>query len=321
MNRFVLFFCVVLCLIFLGSGCDLLSPSAGPVTPQPEDQPSEPTEEKVDDTQYEIVYMDNPEANKTDVYIQNVETKAMEFFATIPDVREQHYHSSEYHNGNVYLIRRLGDIETDNWRDELWKYDELRAGTMVYSIKGLDFRISPDESYVAVSGGDQISGEKLVMLDKQGNILQEFSADQVLIGPEDMPLMVGLLDWSDDSRVLWVETDGPAIASFSSLPSPSWQISMFDLTGVPIGRAENELNPNTGKVVFSDLPMFFAVDQQDEFIASGEAVTLYVYDLASQSLQEIAVSKAKEFAPLWLDDTTIEYNDPVGEGRITAVIQ
>jgi hypothetical protein len=90
---------------------------------------------------------------------------------------------------------------------------------------------------------------------------------------------------------------------------------------VPIGRAENELNPNTGKVVFSDLPMFFAVDQQDEFIASGEAVNLYVYDLVSQNLQEIAVSQAKEFDPLWLDDTTIEYNDPVGESRITAVVQ
>jgi hypothetical protein len=136
-----------------------------------------------------------------------------------------------------------------------------------------------------------------------------------------MPLMVGLLDWSDDSRVLWIETDGPAIASFSSLASPSWQVTMFDLTGVSIGRAENELNPNTGKVVFSDLPMFFAVDQQDEFKASGKAVTLYVYDLASQNLQEIAVSTAKEFDPLWLDDTTIEYNDPAGEGRITAIIQ
>jgi hypothetical protein len=185
----------------------------------------------------------------------------------------------------------------------------------------MDFRVSPDESYVAVSGGDETVGEKLVLLDKQGSVLQEFSADQVLAGPEDMPLMVGLLDWSDDSRVLWVETDGPVIASFGSLVSPSWQVTMFDLTGVPIGRAENELNPNTGKVVFSDLPMFFAVDQQDEFIASGEAVNLYVYDLVSQNLQEIAVSQAKEFDPLWLDDTTIEYNDPVGESRITAVVQ
>jgi hypothetical protein len=321
MDRRVLLFCVVFYLVLLGSGCDLLSPVAGTDTPQSEDQPPGPTEEIVIDAQYEIVYMDNPEANKTDVYIQNLETKAIEFFATIPDVREQHYHSSEYHNGNVYIIRRLGDIETDNWRDELWKYDELRAGTMVYSIKGLDFRVSPDESYLAVSGGDETVGEKLVLLDKQGSVLQEFSADQVLTGPEDMPLMVGLLDWSDDSRVLWVETDGPALASFSSLVSPSWQVTIFDLTGVSIGRAENELNPNTGKVVFSDLPMFFAVDQQDEFIASGEAVNLYVYDLASQNLQEIAVSQAKEFDPLWLDDTTIEYNDPVGEGRITAFVQ
>jgi hypothetical protein len=93
------------------------------------------------------------------------------------------------------------------------------------------------------------------------------------------------------------------------------------LAGVPIGRAENELNPNTGKVVFSDLRMFFAADQYNEFKASGEAVTLYVYDLETKSLQQIAVSKAEEFEPLWLDDTTIEYNDPVGDGRTTSVVQ
>jgi hypothetical protein len=265
--------------------------------------------------------MENPGAGQTDVYIQHVETKAMELFATIPDVRVEHYHSSEYHNGNLYIIRRTGDIETDSWMDELWKYDELRAGVMLYGIKGLDFRVSPDEAYVAISGGDEIVGEKLVILDHQGGVLQEYTAAQVLTGPTDMPMMVGLLDWSDDSSTLWIETGGPVIASFSRLSAPSWQVDMFDLAGVPIGRAENELNPNTGKVVFSDMPMFFAADQHDEFIASGEAVTLYVYDLASQNLQEVAVSEAKAFEPMWLDDKTIEYNDPLGEGRLTATVQ
>jgi hypothetical protein len=321
MNRFVLLYCVALCLACIGSGCDLLSPGTEAVPSQTEVQPSEPTGGTADHAQYEIVYMENPEADQTDVYIQNVETKTMELFATIPDVRVQHYHSSEYHNGHLYIIRRMGDIETDSWRDELWKYDELRAGAMLYTIKGLDFRVSPDEAYVAISGGDETGGEKLVILDRQGGVLQEYTADQVLTGPADMPLMVGLLDWSDDSSTLWIETSGPVIASYSRLSAPSWQVDTFDLAEVPIGGAENELNPNTGKVVFSNLPMFFAVDQHEEFVESGEAVTLYVYDLASQNLQEISVSKAEEFEPMWLDDATIEYNDPAGEGRITATVQ
>jgi hypothetical protein len=321
MNRFGLFLCFMLCLVFLGSGCSSLYPSGEPATTQPEGQPAESTEEIVDEPQFEIVYMDNPEANKTDVYLQNVETEAVELFATIPDIYEQHYHSSEFHNGNVYIIRRTGDVETDNWQDELWKYDELRAGVMLYTIKGLDFRVSPDEAYVAISGGDETVGENLVILDNQGGVLQEFIADQVLTGPADTPLMVGLVDWSDDSSTLWVKTNGPVLASYSRLLAPSWQVAMFDLSGVPIGRAENELNPNTGKVVFSDMPMFFAADQYDEFKASEKAVTLYIYDLVTQSLQEIAASTAKEFEPLWLDDSTIEYNDPVGEGRLTATAQ
>ncbi|MGD8455560.1 MAG: hypothetical protein PVF83_04175 [Anaerolineales bacterium] len=318
MKRFYLLFCVALSLVFLASGCGLLSPATEAVPPQTGEQPSGPTGETADGAQYEVVYMENPQTDDTDVYIQDVDTKTMELFATIPDVYVQHYHSSEYHNGSLYIVRRTGDIDTDAWNDELWKYDELRSGTMLYAIKGLDFRVSPDEAYVAVSGGDETVGEKLVILDNQGSLLQEYTPDQVLTGPADMPVMVGLIDWSDDGTALWMETDGPVIASYGRLLVPSWQVNVFDLSGVPIGRAENELNPNTAKVVFSDLPMFFAADQHDEFVASGEAVTLYIYDLATQNLQEIAVSKAEEFEPRWLDDTTIEYNDPVGDGRLLA---
>jgi hypothetical protein len=316
MKKFGLFLCIVLCVAFMVSGCDLLPLGAQPNSAQPEDQPSGTVEQPVDDAQYEVVYMDNPDVTLTDVYVQNIETKAMEFFATIPNVNKNHYHSSEYHNGNVYIIRRTGDTNTDSWQDELWRHDEFRAGTLLYAIKGLDFRVSPSEVYVAVNGS-----EKLIILDAQGNPLQEYLPSQVLTGPEDLPLMIGLLDWSDDSSTLWLETDGPVVACFTKVAVPSWQVTINDLAGVPIGRAEYELNPNTSKVVFSDLRMFFAADTYDEFKASGEAVTLYVYDLANKSLQQIAVSKAEEFEPVWLDDVTIEYNDPVGEGRITSVVQ
>lgn len=316
MKRYGLLICIVLCMAFLVIGCDLLSLGAQSNSTQPEDQPSGTVEQPVDDVQYEIVYMDNPDVTMTDVYLQNIETKAMEFFATIPGVNKNHYHSSEYHNGNVYIIRRTGDVNTDSWQDELWRYDQLRAGTMLYAIKGLDFRVSSDEVYIAVDGG-----EKLVILDAQGNPLREYLAAQVLTGPEDLPMIIGLLDWSDDSSTLWLETAGPMVACFTKVAVPSWQVDIYDLAGVPIGRAEYELNPNAGKVVFSDLPMFFAADQYDEFKTSGEAVTLYVYNPETKSLQQIAVSKAEEFEPLWLDGSTIEYNDPVGEGRITSVVQ
>jgi len=316
MKKFGLLLCFVFCITFLMSGCNLLSMEAQPSSTQPEDQPLETVEQAVDNAQYEVVFMDNPDPNMTDVYLQNMETKAMVFFATIPDVNENHYHSSEYHNGNVYIIRRTGDVNTDNWQDELWRYDELRAGTMLYAVKGLDFRVSPGEVYIAIDGGD-----KLVILDAQGNPLHEYLPNQVLTGPEDMPLIIGLVNWSDDSSALWLETSGPVLACFTKVTVPSWQVSIYDLTGVSIGRAESELNPNTGKVVFSDMPMFFAADQYDDFKASGKDVTLYVYDLETKSLQQIAVSKAEEFEPLWLDDSTIEYNDPVGEGRITSLVQ
>jgi len=71
-----------------------------------------------------------------------------------------------------------------------------------------------------------------------------------------------------------------------------------------------------GKLVYSDLPAIFTVDDIEDFVRSQQQVTLFVYDLASQSTQVIATSVAEGFHPRWLDDSTIEYSDPDGNDRI-----
>lgn len=319
------------------AGCNLPIGERQPAPPvEPTTQPPEATTEPpaatteppaattepeiVDDTQFEVVVMENAEGGgKFDVYLKNTATEETIFYATVENAQVQHYHAYEHHNGHIYIIKRVGDPSiTDDWVDELWMYTAPGEGKQVYALKGLDFRVSPDEAYIAVTGGGVSVGEQLVMLDGQGNELQRYTPDQVVTGPEPDMLLIGLLDWSDDSTTLWLESGGPGLTSFSRLTAATGEITLYDVLHLNIPRSDVALNVNAGKVAYSDYPMFFDATNAQEFKDSGTEVTLYIYVLDTQVLQEIAVSTAKEFDPVWLNPAMIEYNDPAGEGRVTS---
>ena len=188
------------------------------------------------------------------------------------------------------------------------------SGVNLYAVKGLDFRVAPGEAHIAVAGSDNV-----VILDAQGNFQSEYLGPQLSAGNVEM--MPGLMEWSSDGSVLWTRAGhGPVPQFLDRISVPGWQLTVYDLMGVPI-RAEMDLNPDTGMLVFSDFPVFFAQPMYEEFVATGDPVTLYTYSLDSKNLHSVAVSKAKEFDPVWLDASTIEYNDPDGEGRLTYSLQ
>ena len=236
-----------------------------------------------------------------------------------------HYHNHEYHAGSLYIVRRIGldedavDVDSD-WTDELWKYDGVGDGVRLYAAKGIDFRVSPGEEYIAVATGDAVIGEKVVFVDSQGAVVQEFSSDRLAAGDE--MLMPHLLTWSGDSAAFWVRLSGPGPSPWfvDRVTVSTWALAVYDVSHLTIGD-DYDLNPDSGRLVFSDYPVFFMQDNADEFKESGTAVTLSVFDLQTQALTQIAVSKAQGFQPLWLGDSTIEYNDPVSGGRITQKLQ
>src|SRR5512140_1169751 len=53
-------------------------------------------------------------------------------FMDVADVYSDHYHPAEFHNGNVYVIRRIGDTSSSTWTDELWKYDSAKRGSRIF---------------------------------------------------------------------------------------------------------------------------------------------------------------------------------------------
>ena len=66
------------------------------------------------------------------------------------------------------------------------------------------------------------------------------------------------------------------------------------------------MNGGTGKLAYSDFPVFFDADSAYAFQHSLKKVTMFLYDLATQAKQTLADSAAKAFEPKWLDDKTVE---------------
>lgn len=266
---------------------------------------------------FEITLTTHPgQEGMTDVSVKKQKTGQVEFTITLPDVYARHYRPVEYYPGHLYIIRRVhsSSYGAAGWADELWRYDAQGRGEKLYTGRGIEFRVAPNEQLIAAESDGLI----LSLLDGLGRVLREFDLAQ-LSGREagEIYADIRLSKWSDDSRVLWGELAimGRPLLLYR-LEADIWQPQRFDVSGLPLFW-EDDLNPNTGQLVYSDYPALITIESGEEFEKSGQTVTLFVYDIAAQNNQAIATSNAKAFRPIWLNDHTIEYDNPQGEGRLT----
>ena len=274
--------------------------------------------------EFETTMLVNPQDDsKVDVCVQDVKTGKVELCTTIPGV------SQWRHAENLYAIWMVGYTpetwDSDEWTLELWRYGTDGKGTRLYSAQGLDFRVAPDERYIALRVSDRKNTwEKLIFLDSSGNPVQEFTAEQLTAhdkkGHAPLPASLSLLEWSDNDEEFWgVISAGPSPQTVYEIDTNTWRATLYDISGLAIPK-EYDLNVNTAKLVYSDCPQIYVADDAEEFARSQQQVTLFVYDLNSQNAQVIATAVAKCFHPRWLGDDTIEYSDPNGDDRITYTV-
>lgn len=273
---------------------------------------------------YEVVIKENPaDQKKSDIYLKDKNGQET-FFITLDDVFRKHIHNSEYHNDNLYIIRRTSDEEelkkvtwTDelepNWTDQLWKYDSNKHETLLYSSRGLDFRVSNDDKLIAVVGSDQNLNPILVFLDTNGEELVQFTTEDLEVEGIIDPLV-----WGRNSFWL-IEKALPVPKSFLKIDVQTFRAAKYIVLDKTIG-IEYVLNPETKKLAYSDYPPLFDEDSANEYQASGKKVTLYVYNLETDEKKIIDTSVTKKFNPKWVDESTIEYDNPKGEGRVTKKI-
>jgi hypothetical protein len=72
------------------------------------------------------------------------------------------------------------------------------------------------------------------------------------------------------------------------------------------------LHPTTGRVAYSTYPKMFDTDSQIAFERTGEEVELRMLDLLQNRDILVTQSIALPFHTLWIDGSTVEYDDPAG---------
>jgi hypothetical protein len=266
---------------------------------------------------YNVIVNENPsDGTKSDIYVKNSITGEETFFITLTDIYRAHYHNAEYHNGNLYIIQRTGGddgyLNDPNWTDELWRYNQQNQGQLLFSLRGLDFRISADEQLILIN-----SNEKTYILNNSGDGIKTFQNNEVSVDP-NIQLSVNFLAWGPNA--IWLSNLGGATLSGAvKVDTRAYSVTKYSLSGLGIGR-EYAFNPDREIIAFSDYPIYFDAENAQTYENSGKTVHLTVYDLITKTQHPIATSITKLFAPEWIDANTLAYDDPGGTGRLTAQI-
>lgn len=268
--------------------------------------PSEKIEkvEKKEGKEIEVVVEENPsDKTKTDVFLKDKRIGQETLFITLSDVDIDYYHPAEYHNGNLYIIRRASEEI-----DEIWRYNQQKQGEKLYAGRWFGFRVKDDEKVITIT-----TAEEFNLLDNNGNKIKTFKADEVLVSPAGPQFEV--VAWAPNA--VWLDnTFGPNLTGLVKIDTSAFTIVKYDLSHLPAG-TEYAFNVKKEKVAFSNYPAFFEVESLEEYERSGSKVNLIVYDLQTKAQGQIATSIAKKFEPAWIDENTLEYNNPSGEGKIT----
>src|SRR5690606_24380485 len=259
------------------------------------------------------------EETKSDIYLKNESTGENVFFLTIANVYATHSHFSEYHNNSVSVIRRVGydGYPDGDWTDELWKYDLQKIGTKLFSGPGLDFRVSPNEAFIAVTHDINTPHHSVSILNKEGVVINTYTLKELGAGEWDE--YIQLFSWSDDSKLFWggtFSTDNPGSFFCMRSEGENCGIEIFHSNEIPDPiETEYKIESNTGKLVYSTFPVIFDVDSYKEYEKKSPAVYLKIYDFYTKQSKEIAFSKFKKFEPEWVGKDLIEYTDPKTQKR------
>lgn len=210
----------------------------------------------------------------------------------------------ETRNENVYLKMEIGDVDSGDYTRQLWRYNNLEDPWLLYESKGFSFRVSPNEEVIVI--GHNIGD--ITLINKDGDILFEPDFSEY----EDVPEVYG---WSDDSKYFWgTICYGPHIEYFFIINTDNWEVRTIKNTVVfGIDRA---INTNNGWVCYSDYPICYEQEVYDEFVESKREVKFYLCNIFTEEKININNSITKKFRPKWIDENTLEYDDPLSDKRI-----
>ena len=256
--------------------------------------------------QKKILLVKNDKLNNAlDFYIQNTDNGEKTYIKTIENVYSGHYHNCEITIENVYIIKR---IETPiDWYDQLCKVNK-DTSIIIFQNKGIDFRCSPNEKYLAFENNDTVYLYNL----EQNYIEKKFQIN------DPKSNSTSLLKWDSIGINLWghvAMTDD--IISYFKINTNTLEYEDYNLRGMYV--EEVDLNPYLECIVFSDFPQFYDADDYEVFRKSDNKITLKILYFNDFKIETIDSSIAKEFKPIWINNNTLEYNDSTNKKRIVKI--
>jgi len=275
-------------------------------------QKSQP-EAKTFSGSHEVTLSINPE------YIRETEVSLLvdgqiQIFGVVPDVYTSHYHPAEFVDGNLYIIRRIGNTNTDNWNDQLWKYQTADEGVVLAEKQGLDFRVSSDGNTIAVFAGSFPSIVQII--NSNGDDLKILETGRLALSDDSS---LEYLAMTDDS--LWLgSVQGIGLMNVYAYTFGADELRSWDVSELKMNSHEYAMNTDVALVAFSDYQ--FAFDTDSEKSLEDIPNALFLYNLEDGSKRLLVTSKKRHaFEPEWVNASTIEFNDIDGEGRTQIVTE
>ncbi|TSD02482.1 MAG: hypothetical protein Athens071424_4 [Parcubacteria group bacterium Athens0714_24] len=259
----------------------------------------------------------------------------------IKNIITDHYHGQELHKCNFYVIRQFNydsktRRKTPNYSAELWSYNYTQNGLSILTFSKTDnngnyllffnddFRISPDEKYLALekgyAGQDDYSIVIKTLSDKKDAFI--ISAKELSQKYPDIVGNFGLKEWTKDGRYFWGNIfDGADVLAFFRIEIGTWKWEVFE---APVGTMGGDvLNPELGYVTYDDgspWTGFADLDQayREQWKKEGKIVHFYLYNLFTKEKTLLATYDDPTYftKPKWLSDTQLQYEMPNGEKRI-----
>lgn len=214
-------------------------------------------------------------------------------------LRENHYHNLEFSKDKVYALYQWINPDDDNdWLNALWCFSPYEDAKLIAEGKGLDFRLSKNNEYIAA----EINGN-IEFYNEDGKLMHTISSE--LINTEEHT-EVQIEQWSDEGDTLWCALMITYnTVAYVSIDTKTWELVKYN--GFSFHSDEYILNANTGWIVYSDYPVMLDTIAFDEFMESKQMTTLSIYNLITKEEIQIETSEMNMFRPKWSNDDKILY--------------
>ncbi len=227
------------------------------------------------------------------------ENKGLEQISDGYILRENRSHNIEFHLDKIYALYTWRNPDNDNdWTEALWCFSPSEDAKLITEGKGLNFRVSKNNEYIAT----EMDGD-IEFYNKDGKLLHVISNEA--INTEEYT-KVQLEQWNNNGDVLWcslMETYNTI--AYVKIDTETWEFVKYN--DLNFFSEEYVLNPNTGWIVYSDYPVLLEIISSEEYMESNRITTLSIYNLMTKEEIEVEASETNRFKPKWSNDNEVLY--------------